>query len=103
MRFEKFYCVTRVLARIFDFLNFKKQIELRKRRRKIAIMNRNDFIETTAKMLLETELAGKASEGMIPNPLLIPVIIGRNVERAVEMFEEKKRNGYFDELNVMIK
>ena len=69
----------------------------------IAIKNRNDYIETTAKILLEEELQSKLNEGLIPNPLLFPIIIARNIDKAIDMYQEKKAEGYFDELNIMIK
>ena len=98
-----FKYVTNPIAKTIDLLNVPKQIELKKRRKAIALKNKMDYIETTSKVLFETELQEMANQGILPNPLLLPIIIARHVETAQEMFDEKKKNGYFDELNLMIK
>ena len=98
-----FKYITNPIAKTLDFLNLPKQIKLKKRREAIATKNRMDYIETTSRMLFETELQEMANQDMLPNPLLLPVIIARHVITAKEMFDEKKKNGYFDELNIMIK
>lgn len=95
--------VTTPIARVLDAINLPKRIKLAKMRRKLALQNKHDYIEQTAKILLETELQEKLNEGMIPNPLALPIIISNKIDLATEMFYEKKQNGYFDELNCMIK
>lgn len=95
--------VTTPIAKVLDFVNVPKQIELRKRRNKIAEMNKCEYIQTTSKVLFETELQEHLNIGEIPHPLALPIIIERNIQKATEMFYEKKKNGDFDELNLLIK
>lgn len=94
--------VTTPIAKTMDFVNIPKQIKLRKIRSKIAEANKHDYIETTSKILFETEVQEKMAMGMIPNPLMLPVLIEKQIQRATEMFYEKKALGYFDELNIMV-
>lgn len=98
-----FKYVTQPIASIYNILNVKKYWELRKRREYIAEMNKKDFIETLAKNLIDTELQEKLNEGKVLNPLLAPIFISQKIDEAYEIFYEKKKKGYFDELNVLIK
>lgn len=95
--------VTTPIARVCDIVNVKKYWELRKRREHIAQMNKKDFIEALTKNLVDTEIQEHLEIGEIPNPLAMPIIIAQNLDKAYEIFYEKKRQGYFDELNVLIK
>ena len=95
--------VTTPIAKVLDFVNVPKQIELKERRKKIAEMNKCEYIRTTGQVLFETELQEHLNAGEIPHPLALPIIIERNIQKARMMFEEKKRNGDFDELNLMLK
>lgn len=107
MRNEKlqwvFKYVTQPIAKVIDVVNIPKQIKLKKIRDKIAFENKQDYIQQTAKVLLETDLQEHLNQGMIPNPLAIPILINQHTQKAVEMFYEKKKNGDFDELNILIK
>ena len=95
--------ITTPIARFIDFLNLKKSFKIYKRRQKLAKDNEFAYIEVTSKVLFEQELQEHAAIGEVPNPLFIPLIIQKNIEKATRMFREKKANGDFDELNLMLK
>ena len=95
--------ITTPIAKCIDFVNIPKQIKIRSFRKRLALVNKNDYIEATARILIDKELQEKLNEGLIPNPAGMPYIIARNVEKALAMYNEKKKNGYFDELNILIK
>lgn len=95
--------VTTPIARILDFVNVPKQIKLRKIRAKLAEDNKRAYIEQTMRVLMETDIQEHLNMGQVPNPLAIPILIAEHTQRATEMFYEKKQNGDFDELNLMIK
>lgn len=107
MRNEKlqwvFKYVTQPIAKVIDAVNIPKQIKLKKIRDKIAFENKRDYIQQTTKVLLETDLQEHLNQGMIPNPLAIPMLIDQHTQKAIKMFYEKKKNGDFDELNLLIK
>ena len=101
---QNFYkYVTNPIAKVLDFCNIPKRIELNRRRKAIANKNMMDYIETTSKVLFETELQEQLNEGKLPNPIMLPLIIAEHVEKAHKMFYEKKKNRDFDELNIMLK
>lgn len=101
---QKFYkYVTTPIARTLDAINIPKQIKLAKKRRKLAHDNKCAYIEQTSRILLETDIQEHLNKGEIPNPLAIPILIDKHTQRAIEMFYEKKQNGDFDELNLLIK
>lgn len=95
--------VTNPIAKILDFVNIPKQIELKKRRKEIAWKNKKDYIETTVNVLMETDIQEMINKGLPPHPLILPLIIMKNIDKAEGMFVEKKKNGDFDELNIMVK
>lgn len=95
--------VTTPIATILDIINVPKQIKLYNRRKKIAEDNKREYINQTAQILMETDIQEHLNQGMVPNPFAIPHLIDKHTQRAIEMFYEKKRNGDFDELNLMIK
>lgn len=95
--------VTTPIAKVCDIINFKKHLELRRRREHIAQMNKKDYIEQLTKNLVDTEIQEHLEMGVIPNPLAMPIIIKQNLDKAYEIFYEKKAKGYFDELNIQIK
>ena len=95
--------VTTPIAKAIDFVNVPKRMAIHRRRADIAEMNKREYIQTTSQVLFETEIQEHLSMGEIPNPLALPIIIERNIEKATKMFYEKKRNGDFDELNLMLK
>lgn len=97
-----FKYVTTPVARVLDVINIPKTIKLRRRRRQIAEENKRAYIEQTTKILMETDIQEHLNQGMIPNPMAIPILIDKHTQRAIEMFYEKKQNGDFDELNLMI-
>ena len=95
--------ITTPIAKTIDFINVSKQIKLRRRRKAIALKNKSDYIETTAKILLDTEIQQKMNEGLYPNPLFFHILVAQNINKAIIMFNEKKAHGDFDELNIMLK
>ena len=95
--------VTNPIAKILDFVNIPKQLELRKRRKEIAWKNKKDYIETTVNVLMEKEVQDMINKGIPPHPLILPLMIMHNIDKAEGMFAEKKKNGDFDELNIMVK
>lgn len=95
--------VTNPIAKVLDFVNIPKQLELRKRRKEIAWKNKKDYIETTVNVLMEKEVQDMISKGIPPHPLILPLMIMHNIDKAEGMFAEKKKNGDFDELNIMVK
>jgi len=99
-----FYTViTNPIAKVLDFVNIPKQLELRKRRKAIAWKNKKDYIETTVNVLMEKEVQDMINKGIPPHPLILPLMIMHNIDKAEGMFAEKKKNGDFDELNIMVK
>lgn len=98
-----FKYVTTPIARALDLINIPKTIKLYRKRKQIANDNKRAYIEQTSKILLETDLQEHFNQGMIPNPLAIPLLIDKHMQRAIQMFYEKKQNGDFDELNCMIR
>ena len=97
-----FKYVTNPIATGLDYINIPKRIKLNRLHKKLAQANKNDYIQTTANLLMEKEIQEHMIKGEMPNPLLIPIILARHLETAYRMFEEKKANGDFDELNIMI-
>ena len=101
---QKFYrYVTNPMAKLLDFVNVPKRRKLEKLRKRIALENKVSYIEMTSKLLIEQDLQEHAELGETPNPLLLHILIAKHIDKACEMFEEKKRNGDFDELNIMLK
>ena len=94
--------VTQPIAKFIDFVNFPKRRKIARMRRKIAHDNMIAYIEQTSNALLDADLQEHLNKGMIPNPLAIPLIAEKHIQKACEMFYEKKKNGDFDELNLMI-
>ena len=98
-----FRYVTTPIAKALDFINVPKTMKLKKRRKAIAEENKRQYIETTSKVLFDQEIQEHMAQGEIPNPLFLPLIIDRHITQAIKMFEEKKKAGDFDELNIMIR
>lgn len=98
-----FKYVTTPLAKAIDFVNIPKRIKLKKRRERIALENKHNYIEMTSKLLFEQDIQEHLAKGEMPHPLMLPLIISRHIDQAYEMFYEKKANGDFDELNILIK
>ena len=99
--FYKF--ITTPIAKFIDFCNISKRKTIIERRKVIAKKNMIDYIDMTSHMLFEQEIQEKLNEGLMPNPLIVPLIIANNIEKAHIMFQEKKRKGDFDDLNIMLK
>lgn len=95
--------ITQPIAIFLDFINIPKRIQLEKRKNAIRLSNKADYIEELSKILLEEDLQKHALKGEYPNPKLIPFLIAVYVEKAYKIFNEKKKNGYFDDLNLLIK
>lgn len=103
MNKETFYkYFTRPLARFLDNINIPKKNKLKRLRAKIAMDNKVAYIEMTSKLLFEQDILEHEAQGMSPNPMLIPLLIAKHVCKAEEMFLEKKKNGDFDDLNILI-
>lgn len=101
---QNFYkYVTTPIAQFLDFLNVPKRRKLGKIRKKIAFENKYEYIRTTSELLLEQDLQSHLDKGEFPHPLLIPILITKHIDKATQMFYEKKKNGDFDELNIMLK
>ena len=98
-----FRFITQPIAKILDLVNIPKYKELKARRKRIAEMNKNEYIRITSGIMFETELIDNLNQGVMITPSVIPLLIEKNILRATEMFYEKKQLGYFDELNLMIK
>lgn len=94
--------ITQPIAKFIDFVNIPKRRKIAKMRRKIAHDNMIAYIEQTSNALLDADLQEHLNKGMIPNPLAIPLIVEKHILKAYEMFYKKKKNGDFDELNLMI-
>ena len=94
--------ITNPIAKFIDFWNIPKSMKIRKKRKKIADMNKNEYIQIVSNILLETELQEKYNQGLIPNPAFIPYMLEKHILRATEMFYEKKLRGDFDDLNILI-
>lgn len=52
---------------------------------------------------METDIQEMINKGIPPHPLILPLMIMHNIDKAEGMFAEKKKNGDFDELNIMVK
>lgn len=94
--------ITTPIARTLDFINIPKRIEIKKRQKAIAERNKMEYIEQTTKILLDTDIQEHLNKGEVPHPLMLPILIAKKIDIAYEIFYEKKRKGYFDELNCMI-
>ena len=95
--------ITTPIANILDFINVPKRIKIKERQKAIAEKNKMEYIEQTTKILLDTEIQEHLNKGEVPHPLMLPILISKMIDIAYEMFYEKKRNGDFDELNLLIK
>lgn len=89
------YRFTSIIAKVFDYFNFEKHNEIQRRRYKIANMNYKDFIETVTEIMFQECLA----LGPVRNENLCRLYCKM---QAAEIFWQKKKQGYFDDLNVMI-
>lgn len=98
-----FRFITNPLAKGIDFFNIPKRIELSKKRKFLAWRNKKDYIETVTRVLIDEQLQRQLNSGGIINPILIPILVAIEMDKARQMFEEKKKNGDFDELNIMLK
>lgn len=94
--------VTQPIATFLDFINIPKRIQLEKRKNAIRLSNKADYIEELSKILLEEDLQKHALKGEYPNPKLIPLLIAVYVDKAYKIFNEKKKNGCFDEFTSVI-
>jgi glucose-6-phosphate isomerase len=95
--------ITTPIARVLDIINIPKQIKVYKKRKKLANDNKWTYITQTTKVLLETDIQEHLNKGEIPNLLAMPYLMDKHTMRAIEMFYEKKQNGDFDELNLMLR
>lgn len=98
-----FKYVTTPIAKIIDFFNFSKREQIYGRRTLLALSNKREYIETTSKLLFEQDIQKYIIENKTIDPQILSIIAQINISKACQMFEEKKKNGDFDELNLMIK
>lgn len=98
-----FRFVTQPIARVLDLLNFKKQKELRERKKFLRQKNYESFMDETVKCLLDKEVQDFQNMGIVPPPFLFPLIIAKCVSQADKIFEEKKANGFIDDMNLIVK
>ena len=94
---ELFYYITRPMAKLIYKFDKERQKEITFKRNFIATLNKRDFINEVAKCLYD-EVQTRGTIRNEDEPLC--KVLCR--EEAKEIFEQKKQNGYFDELNVMI-
>ena len=95
--------ITTPIARVLDIINVPKQVKLYKKRKLLANDNKWAYIKQTTQILIETDIQEHLNRGEVPNPLAMPYLMDKHAMRAIEMFYEKKQNGNFDELNLMLK
>lgn len=98
-----FRFVTQPIARVLDLLNFKKQKELRERKKFLRQKNYESFMGETVKCLLDKEVQDFQNMGIVPPPFLFPLMIAKCVSEADKIFEEKKANGFIDDMNLIVK
>lgn len=98
-----FRFVTQPIARVLDLLNFKKQKELRERKKFLRQKNYESFMDETVKCLLDKEVQDFKNMGIVPPPFIIPLMIAKCVSQADKIFEEKKANGFIDDMNLIVK
>lgn len=98
-----FKYVTQPIAKVLDLLNFKKQRELRERKNFLKQKNYESFMDETVKCLLDKEVQDFLNAGIIPPQSLFPLMIAKCVSEADKIFEEKKANGFIDEMNLIVK
>lgn len=89
------FCFTRPIADFLEGLNPEKVYRIYKRRKTLADMNKRDYIEEVAKILYdEVDALGGTS-----NPTLQKMLC---IDEARDIFYERKENGGFDDLNIMV-
>lgn len=98
-----FKYVTQPIAKVLDLLNFKKQRELRERKNFLKQKNYESFMDETVKCLLDKEVQDFKNMGIVPPPFLFPLMIAKCVCQADKIFEEKKANGFIDDMNLIVK
>ena len=89
------FCFTRPIAEFIDGFNINKLRKIAKRRQKIALMQQAGFIMEVAQLLYDEVL----NHGTPSNINLCKALC---VDEARDIFYEKKMNGGFDDLNIMI-
>lgn len=90
------YFFTRPLAKFIYLFDKERQRTLSGRQEIIRILNRRSYIDTTAKLLYE--------QASVLNSTFGDTIVRLNcIIQAEQMFNEKKKHGDFDDLNIMLK
>lgn len=91
------FVFTRPLAKLIYHFDKERNLDIAFKRKVIADLNRRDFInEVTGILYDEVMTRGTVEE---QNELYCKLLCR---DEAKEIFEERKHNGGFDELNVMI-
>jgi hypothetical protein len=90
------FYITRPIAEFLEGFNVKKLDAIAKRQRFIANLNKRDYIEEISNILYDTV---KASGVQIINETFVRMLC---VDEARDIFYERKQNGGFDNLNIMI-
>ena len=89
------YKLTRPFAKFLDGFNLKKSRQIYWRRKAICEMQKSDFINAVAEMIYDEVL----TNGTPPDIPLCKILCE---DAARDIFLEKKINGGFDDLNIMI-
>lgn len=94
-KFKQFlFNFTRPVAQFLDSFDLDKQLLIHNKRKAIASMNKKDYIEEVAQILYdEVSTYGKVKDVLLCKMLCI--------DEAREIFNERKQNGGFDDLNIM--
>ena len=98
-----FKYVTQPIAKVLDLLNFEKQRKLRERKEFLKQKNYESFMDETVKCLLDKEVQYFNNVGIVPPSFLFPFMIAKCVREADKIFEEKKANGFIDDMNLIVK
>lgn len=89
------FCFTRPIAEFIDGFNISKLKKIYWRRKAISEMQKVDFINAVSELLYDEVL----THGTPPNIELCKMLCA---DAARDIFYEKKMNGGFDDLNIMV-
>lgn len=92
-----FFVFTRPLAKLIYRFDDERNKEIAFKRKVIADLNKRDFINEVSGILYDEVMTRGTIESQ--NEVYCKILCR---DEAREIFEERKQNGGFDELNVMI-
>lgn len=98
-----FIYVTTPIAKILEFINVDKYNKIKERRKILSEMNKMDYIIQISKILFDADIQKYINENKVILPHIFNYLLDKNIDKAYEMFYQKKQRGYFDELNLLIK